>query len=115
MTYLPRIALIAVIGAALTPMAVLADGPMSAAGSKLASSVSVANQAHAEKPSVRNDLLWRVGQQITENHVRLRQPDAFGLKADATYWRSFGYIYEVSPESGEVIAQIGNASDVVGF
>lgn len=55
MTYLPRVALIAVIGAAFTPMAALADGPMSAAGSKMAASVSVANQSHDQKPSVRNE------------------------------------------------------------
>lgn len=114
MTYLPRYALIAVIGAALSPIAVMAEGPAKWINGSDDAQITLVSAAQTETPSVHNDRLWQVGQQITRNHVRIRQPGAFGLNPNATYWRSYDYIYKVDKQTGEVLAQVGKADAIIG-
>ncbi|MBC7146147.1 MAG: hypothetical protein H5U24_12185 [Thioclava marina] len=116
MTYLPRYALIAVIGAALSPIAVMAEGPAKWLTSDSAAQITLASSdmTAISTPSVRNDRLWEQGQRITRNYVRIRQPGNFGLNPNATYWRSYDYIYRVDAQTGEVLAQVGKADSIIG-
>ncbi|KEO51993.1 hypothetical protein [Thioclava pacifica] len=116
MTYLPRYALIAVIGAALSPIAVMAEGPTKwlTSGDTAQITLASSDMSTAPTPSVRNDKLWEQGQRITRNYVRIRQPGNFGLNPTATYWRSYDYIYRVDAKTGEVLAQVGKADTIIG-
>ncbi|KFE34988.1 hypothetical protein [Thioclava atlantica] len=114
MAYFSRFAVIAVVGASLLPVAVMADGPSKWSKSEAPAKVTFVNARMDELPSVRNERLWQKGERISRNHVRIRQPGQFGLDPNATYWRSYDYIYRVNNETGEVLAQVGSADRVIG-
>ncbi|MCR8547253.1 excinuclease ABC subunit A [Salipiger sp. P9] len=50
---------------------------------------------------------YRIGERISDGYIVLRDPRAYGLLPDHTYYRSNDVVYRVDPQTREVLDVIG--------